>query len=54
MFGARAIKRRRDKEAELKVGAVWSTVRKNFFMFQAQRANGPPPAFVRTGPPGVK
>lgn len=38
MFGARAIKRRRDKEAELK----------------AQRANGPPPAFVRTGPPGVK
>jgi len=38
MFGARAIQRRRDKEAELK----------------AQRANGPPPAFVRSGPPGVK
>lgn len=38
MFGARAIQRRRDKEAELK----------------AQRANGPPPAFVRAGPPGVK
>jgi len=38
MFGARAIKRRRDKEAELK----------------AARANGPPPAFERQGPPGVK
>jgi len=38
MFGARAIKRRRDKEAELK----------------AQKANGPPPAFVRAGPSGVK
>jgi len=36
MFGARAIKRRRDKEAELK----------------AQKANGPPPAFVRAGPSG--
>lgn len=38
MFGARAIQRKREKEAELK----------------AQRANGPPPAFIRTGPPGVK
>jgi len=38
MFGARAIQRRRDKEAELK----------------AQRANGPPPAFVRAGPSAVK
>ncbi|XP_023343408.1 calmodulin-A [Eurytemora carolleeae] len=38
MFGARAIKRRRDKEAELK----------------AAKANGPPPAFERQGPSGVK
>jgi len=38
MFGARAIQRRREKEEELK----------------AQKANGPPPAFVRTAPSAVK
>jgi len=38
MFGARAIKRRRAKEEELK----------------ALRANGPPPVFERSGPSAVK
>lgn len=62
MFGARAIKRRRAKEEELKVhlAGEQSFCRgqhfKSIFIFsiQALRANGPPPVFERSGPSAVK
>ena len=62
MFGARAIKRRRAKEEELKVhlAGEQSFCRgqhfKLIFIFsiKALRANGPPPVFERSGPSAVK
>ena len=56
MFGARAIQRRREKEEELKVTKInlKFICLKKFKIVQAQKANGPPPAFVRTAPSAVK
>ena len=57
MFGARAIQRRREKEEELKVTKIllkFICLKIYFKIVQAQKANGPPPAFVRTAPSAVK